>query len=174
MREVSEDGASSTGRKRKEPVRDYREKDRDRERHREPEREVQRGKEYERDRTSRHYQRGHDEYEGADRRSSRDYPREREREERGKDHTKEPEKEKEPYRSSKHHREPEKDDRRRDRKIPRSTGREWEETSTKREEGVKSGSAHQEEPKEKRELTCDEKVVDERADKARTLALLKL
>jgi pre-mRNA-processing factor 40 len=115
MREASEDGASTTSRKRKEPPRELerdrdrereRERDRDRERDRERserdrdgerggarerERERDRPKDYDRDRDSKSskHHRGHDEYDSRGHRSSREYTRERERDrdrDRDRDH----------------------------------------------------------------------------------------
>ncbi|TFK74967.1 hypothetical protein BDN72DRAFT_886082 [Pluteus cervinus] len=181
---ASEDGASTTSRKRKEPARDERDrekekekekerdKDRDRDRdrsekerekerdsHRERERDRDRGKEYERDsRSSRHHR--YEDYEGHGHRSSREYGRERE---------KEPEKDRDGYRSSRHsHYRDDKDERRRDgrdreRKASRTEyDREWEERGKYDRE--RSSSAYHEEPRDKRE-GYEERLHDERAEK---------
>ncbi|KAJ3745426.1 hypothetical protein DFH05DRAFT_1487929 [Lentinula detonsa] len=162
MREAagSEDGGSTTSRKRKEPPRtehsrerergdrDRRDRDRDRDREREREssyRERERGRDYE-SRNSRHYK--HDDYD-RERRASKDYDRD--------------------YRS-KHH---EKDDRRRDRergtKRSEYSSKDWDEPQYKREEREKSVSSsiyrdRDEPPKsEKREM--EEIPIDDRAEK---------
>ncbi|EDR14046.1 uncharacterized protein LACBIDRAFT_151359, partial [Laccaria bicolor S238N-H82] len=122
---ASEDGASTTSRKRKEPARDHRdgerdkEKERDRDRDRgEREREREKDREPHRERTkdydrgtrsSRHHR--YDDYE-TERRTSRDYGREREKD-----------KDRDGYRSSKHHRDGERDDRKRDREGGRDRER---------------------------------------------------
>ncbi|PFH51972.1 hypothetical protein AMATHDRAFT_74657 [Amanita thiersii Skay4041] len=167
MREAaSEDGASTTSRKRKDPPREHREererekedksrekerdrerekdreyRDRDRDRERERDRDRDRTRDYERDRGSRHHHR-YDDYDGHSR-SLRDYGRERD-----KDH--ERERDRDGYRSSKHHRD---DDRKRDRdgrgrerKESRSDygstyGREWDEPP-KRDEREHSSSVY--------------------------------
>ncbi|KAJ3720988.1 hypothetical protein F5878DRAFT_617261 [Lentinula raphanica] len=159
----SEDGGSTTSRKRKEPSRpehsherergdrERRDRDRDRERERDRdressyrERERERGRDYD-SRTSRHYR--HDDYD-RDRRSSKDYDRD--------------------YRSSKHH---EKDDRRRERERGASRrseyqSRDWDDRREEREKSVSSSTYRDrdEPPKsEKREL--DELPLDDRAEK---------
>ncbi|KAM6497038.1 hypothetical protein JOM56_007511 [Amanita muscaria] len=185
MREApSEDGASTTSKKRKEPHRDERERDRDdkgrdrerekdrererekdrdyrdrdRERDRERERERERPRDYERDgRSSRHHHR-YDDFDGH--RPSRDYGRERD-----KDY--EREKERDGYRSHKHYRE---DDRKRERdgghkerKSSRSDlghTKDWDEPP-KKEERERSASLYGDETKDKRE----DRHPDERAEK---------
>ncbi|KAF9006017.1 hypothetical protein BDQ17DRAFT_1352580 [Cyathus striatus] len=190
MREVaSEDGGSTTSRKRKEPSRDHRDGDREREREKERDRDRERDKERERDRDrdplrdrdrdrererdrGKDYDRGargsrhHHRYEDYDihgRRPSRDY---------GRDKELDREKDREGYRSSKHHRD---DDRRRDRegreRERRSSragdygyARDWEDAPPKKEDRERSASVyHDEPPREKRDY--DERSVDERAEK---------
>src|SRR6202051_235776 len=109
---ASEDGGSTTSRKRKEPTREHekdkerereRERDRDRDRERERDSHRDRGKDYEKEpRSSKHYHRGggHDaEYEASHghRSTHRDYK------EREKDYTAVREEKEREYRSSKHH-----------------------------------------------------------------------
>ncbi|KAF8637609.1 hypothetical protein AX17_002678 [Amanita inopinata Kibby_2008] len=188
MREAaSEDGASTTSKKRKEPPRDHREdrerdrderggrerekerdkekekdrehRDRDRDRER-GERERDRAREHERDgRSSRHHHR-YDEYEGHGK-SSRDYGRERD-----KDY--EREKDRDGYRSSKHYRDEDRkrdrDGRDRERKGSRSDfgsgyGRDWDEPP-RRDERERSTSIY-DEAKDK----SDDRHPEERAEK---------
>ncbi|KAF8967718.1 hypothetical protein BDZ97DRAFT_506785 [Flammula alnicola] len=191
MRETgSDDGGSTTSRKRKEPARDRdderergeREKDRDRERDRggdrekrdrdshrdrdrERERERDRGKDYERGaRSSRHHHR-YDDYE-AEHRHSRDY---------GRDKDLDREKDRDGYRSSKYHRDGEKEDRKKDRdggkekerRLSRgergsSHGREWDD-APKVPERERSTSVYKEEVREKREQ--EDKGQNDRAEK---------
>ncbi|KAF8623239.1 hypothetical protein AX15_006472 [Amanita polypyramis BW_CC] len=179
---ASEDGASTTSKKRKEPAREHRdererdkedkgrerEKDRDREREkdrehrdrdRDRERDRDKARDYERDsRSSRHHHR-YDDFDGH--RSSRDYGRERDKDyERDKD--------RDGYRSSRHYRD---DDRKReknnhrDRKGSRSDygpgyGRDWDEP-VRRDEREQSSSVYGDEPRDRR----DERHPDERAEK---------
>ncbi|KAJ3877069.1 hypothetical protein F5051DRAFT_354298 [Lentinula edodes] len=147
----SEDGGSTTSRKRKEPPRpeqsrepergdrDRRDRDRDRE---SSYRERERGKDHE-SRNSRHYR--HDDY---DRRASKDYDRD--------------------YRS-KHH---EKDDRRRDRdrgRRPDYPSRDWDESQYRREEREKSVSSStykdRDEPSKSEKREMEELPIDDRAEK---------
>ncbi|KAF8347783.1 pre-mRNA-processing protein prp40 [Amanita rubescens] len=188
MREAaSEDGASTTSRKRKEPHREHRdererdkedkgrdrEKDRDRERDRDKEkdreyrdrdrerdRDRDRNRDYEREgRSSRHHHR-YDELDGH--RSSRDYGRERDKDyERDKD--------REGYRSSRHYRDDdrkrERDGGHRDRKSSHGAGygRDWDEPP-RREERERSASVY-DEPREKHE----DRHPEERAEKASSI-----
>ncbi|KAF8159573.1 hypothetical protein B0H34DRAFT_842867 [Crassisporium funariophilum] len=168
MRETgSEDGGSTTSRKRKEPTRDHRDDDREKEREREREkerdrdrserdkprekerdshrerdreRERDRGKDYERGaRSTRHHHR-YDEFEN-ERRPSRDYGRpDRERE---KDVDREP-KDREAYRSSKYHGDKE------DRKKEKDVGKDREHKSS-REGGSSHGRDHDDAPVAKKE-----------------------
>ncbi|EPQ56799.1 hypothetical protein GLOTRDRAFT_105293 [Gloeophyllum trabeum ATCC 11539] len=181
-KEASEDGGSTTSRKRKEPSsRDHREerdKDEERDRKREREREPHREREKEHEpRGSRHHHRGYDDYEHGSHRSSRDY-RDRDRE-RERDYGKDKDKDREYYRSSKHYREQEldreRDGKRKDRRGSYSGGREWEEApghATAYEGGAprpyreRSTSVYREEPKDKRERSVyDDKDIGERAEK---------
>ncbi|KAF8074918.1 hypothetical protein FPV67DRAFT_1475444 [Lyophyllum atratum] len=178
---VSEDGASTTSRKRKEPPRDHRDSDRDRDRgdrgdrekdrdrdrgdkdrephhhERERERDRDRGKDYDRvkdyDRDSRSSRHHHydDLHEGHGRRSSRDYGRS----DRDKDFDKD--KDRDGYKSSKHayHRD---DDRRKDK-----DGRGYDAHPAK-EERERSASVYREEPREKRDV-YDDRIQDDRAEK---------
>jgi pre-mRNA-processing factor 40 len=160
LREASEDGASTTSRKRKEPPRDHRDGERERERsekYREPERDGHRVKDFERDGRSRPAPRGHDEYDGP---SHRVYPRERDRDrERDKNQSRERDRDKDSCRSSRHHRESEKDDKRRDRKSSRaeygSISR-GEGSGRKRDERERSASVYGEEPPEKKKATQED------------------
>lgn len=182
MRETgSDDGGSTTSRKRKEPLHDdYRDKDRDREREKDRDRERERGgdrekrdrdshrdrdkerdrvKDYERSsRSSRHHHR----YEEYDERRPREYTRgEREKDsERDKD--------RDGYKSSKYHRDG--DEKKKDKdgkervsksRVERgsSLARDWESTP-KRE---RSDSVYKEDS-QKRELPEDKSLSD-RADK---------
>ncbi|TFK51650.1 hypothetical protein OE88DRAFT_1698706 [Heliocybe sulcata] len=188
-KEASEDGGSTTSRKRKEPsTKDHRDdRDKDEERDRKREREPYREREKEHDaRSSRHHsRRGYDEYEHPAPRSSREY-RDRERE---RDFSKEKDKERDRtrdyYRSSKHHRDfeydKERDDKPKDRRGSRSEygsaygAREWEEVpvhATAYEGGIpppfreRSASVYREEPRDKRERSVyGDREYDERAEK---------
>ncbi|KAF5355353.1 hypothetical protein D9758_006091 [Tetrapyrgos nigripes] len=151
QREAASEDGSTTSRRRKEPSRDHRDdRDKDRDRDRERERDRDREKERERDRDrdyyrrkdydkdkdrSRHHYRRDDH---DDRRSSRDYDRDRD------------------YKSSRHGR----DDRRRDR---RGYG-DWDEppSSGKRDRSASSAPKDEPPPKDKREA---EDKLDERAEK---------
>lgn len=154
MREASEDGASTTSRKRKEPARDH---DGGRERERDSHRD--RGKDYEKDsRSSKHYHRGgHDaDYDGGHgHRSSsrRDYGKDRD-----KDYVRD---DKDYNRSSKRH--DDKDDgRRRDRDGKGANAfpnREWDDIP-RGETRDRSTS-----------VRGEDKVLDERAEKARNVLL---
>ncbi|KDR80614.1 hypothetical protein GALMADRAFT_222210 [Galerina marginata CBS 339.88] len=192
MRETgSEDGGSTTSRKRKEPARERdderererdkdrereKEKDRDRERdrggerekrdrdsHRDRDRERERGKDYERgSRSSRHHHR-YDDYD--ERRPNRDYTRgEREREKEV-----EKEKDREGYRSSKSHRDGEKEDRKKEKdggkdREPRAsrTERASSHDAPKGGERERSASVYKEDS-QKREH--EDKGQNERAEK---------
>ncbi|KDQ61667.1 hypothetical protein JAAARDRAFT_172033 [Jaapia argillacea MUCL 33604] len=174
-REASEDGASTTSRRRKEPStrehrdeperdRGEREKDRDRER----ERDSHRDRDHE-SRSSKHHRRsGYDdqprssrEHGGKDR--DRDYGKDRD-----KDYSsKEKDRDRDYYKSSKHHRDYEyeregKEERRKERKSSRV---DWEEpaviAATSRE---RSTSVYRDEAKEKRDRPED-RVFDDRAEK---------
>ncbi|KAH9479534.1 Pre-mRNA-processing protein prp40 [Psilocybe cubensis] len=178
MRETgSDDGGSTTSRKRKEPLRDrdddHRDKDRDRERekerererggdrdkrdrdsHRDREKERDRAKDYDRSRSSRHHHR----YDDYDDRRSRDYGRgDREKES-------ERDKERDGYKISKYHRDG--DDRKKDKDSKESrsraergssVGRDWDQTP-KRE---RSDSVYKDDS-QKRDLPEDK---NDRADK---------
>ncbi|TFK39920.1 hypothetical protein BDQ12DRAFT_628985 [Crucibulum laeve] len=161
---ASEDGGSTTSRKRKEPAREHRddrdrdrdrgEREKDREPHREHDREKdrERPKDYDRggSRSSRHHHR-YDDY--SERRHSRDYARDKEPDR---------DKERDAYRS-KHHRD---DDRRRDRDVRErrgsAFGRDWDEPS-KRVDKERSTSLYREEPAAKRDY--EDRQPDERAEK---------
>ncbi|KAF7770901.1 hypothetical protein Agabi119p4_6875 [Agaricus bisporus var. burnettii] len=173
MREAaSEDGASTTSRKRKEPHKEHKEEregkeknrdhDRDRERDREREKEKEKEKEKDRDyrerdrdRDRKDYDRRgsrHHRYDDYDDRRARNYGRDRDREDRDRDG----------YRPSRHRDE----DRRRDsgRKASRTDyySRDWD--ATPKKERDRSTSVYQEEPaKEKREWDGDSH--DERIEK---------
>lgn len=173
MREhTSEDGGSTTSRRRKEPIkdgererdrerdrdRDYRDKDRDRE---------DRDSHHERESRSSRHHRGHDEYDSRARHSSRDYTRERElKDKKTKDSD---------YKSSKHHKDLDRDERRRrGSRADYDYGREWDEPASfppevpYSDDREKSASVYKEErdPREKRERSVyDEKVYEERPDK---------
>ncbi|KAG6833234.1 hypothetical protein H0H87_009855 [Tephrocybe sp. NHM501043] len=167
MREAaSEDGASTTSRKRKEPPRDHRDGDRDRDRgdrerererdrdrgdkdhHRDRERErtkdYDRSKDYDRDvRGSKHHR-----YEEHDHRSSRDYGRG----DRDKDYDK----------KHGYHRD---DDRRKEkegREDRRYGGRDWEDGPSVRGEKERSASLYKEEPKRD---AYEDRLQDDRAEK---------
>ncbi|KAF9480538.1 hypothetical protein BDN70DRAFT_920496 [Pholiota conissans] len=181
MRETgSDDGGSTTSRKRKEPTRERdddrdradreRERDRDRgdrdkrdrdshrDKERERERERDRGKDYDRStRSSRHHHR-YDDYDG-DHRHARDYDREKDRD---------------GYRSSKYHRDGDRDDRKKDKDVPRekerrlsrgergSSPRDWDDTP-KASDRARSNSIYKEDVREKRE--SEDKGTGERAEK---------
>lgn len=159
---ASEDGASTTSRKRKEPARDVREdrdreKDKEREREREKEREREREREKEKDREYRErdkerdrgkdYDRGsrgskhHHRYDDYDERRTREYGRDRERDREDRD--------KDGYRSSRRR----EDDRRRDRDRRGSRaeyyGRDWDDTPKRERE--RSTSEYRDEPRDKRD-----------------------
>ncbi|KIK61630.1 hypothetical protein GYMLUDRAFT_58693 [Collybiopsis luxurians FD-317 M1] len=171
MREaaLSEDGGSTSGRKRKDPPaseqsherdrgdRDRRERERERERessYRDRDRDRG-GKDYD-SRNSRHHYR-HDEY---DRRGSRDYDRD--------------------YRSSKHH---DKDDRRRERERDRDrgdkergrrgdypSGRDWDDSQPRkedreREKSVSSTYRDRDEPPKSEKREMEDRPDDERSEK---------
>ncbi|KAG6909336.1 hypothetical protein DXG01_000936 [Tephrocybe rancida] len=172
MREAaSEDGASTTSRKRKEPPRDHRDSDRDRDRgererekdrdrgdkdkdkdkereshHRDRERERDRGKDYDRDaRGSKHHR-----YDEHEHRSSREYGRG----DRDKDYEK----------KHSYHR----DEERRKEKDSREerrygSGRDWEEgPSSGKGERERSASVYKEDSKRD---AYDDRIHDERAEK---------
>lgn len=167
MREAaSEDGGSTTSRKRKEPHKEYKEereggrdRDRDRDREREREREKDKDREYrerEKDRDRKEYDRGtrssrHHRYDDYDDRRSKDYGRERDRDERDRDG----------YKSSRHR----EDDRRRDsgRKSSRAGvhGRDWD--GTPKRERERSTSVYKDDPKERRDW--DSGSHEDRAEK---------
>ncbi|KAK0489092.1 hypothetical protein IW261DRAFT_1443159 [Armillaria novae-zelandiae] len=163
----SEDGGSTTSRKRKEPARDGdrehdrdRDRDRERERDREPsfrerDRNRERGKDYDRDNRRHHYR--HDDYDG--RRSSREYTR-ADRDEKDR--------ERDGYRPR--HQRDEKDDRRRDRDRDRDRerssrpdyGPNYNDVPPRKEE--RDEGPPKEEPREKRDPP-DDRLPDDRAEK---------
>ncbi|KZT10033.1 uncharacterized protein LAESUDRAFT_722178 [Laetiporus sulphureus 93-53] len=174
-REASEDGGSTTSRKRKEPSKDEQERGRD---HREKDREL----EHHDKRTHR----VHDEYDSHGRRSSRDYANVRDRDYprekayAGREKEREKEKDRDyAYRSSRHHKEYERDDRRRDRRGSRADydaygGREWDDgagpppppLAQYREDRERSASLYHEDPREKRDRTIyEDRLYEERPDK---------
>ncbi|RDB23443.1 Pre-mRNA-processing protein prp40 [Hypsizygus marmoreus] len=185
---ASEDGASTTSRKRKEPTRDHREGDRDRERerdrdrekdrgdkdrdrdrgdkdrephHRERERERDRPKEYEKEsRSSRHHR--YDDQDSHGRRSSRDY---------GRDKDIDKERDRDGYRSSKygHHRDTDKDDRKREKDSGREDRRYGRDRvddapSSHRDDRESSASVYREDAREKRDI-YEDRLQDDRAEK---------
>ncbi|KAG6869219.1 hypothetical protein C0993_009082 [Termitomyces sp. T159_Od127] len=149
---ASEDGASTTSRKRKEPPRDHRESDRDR---------GDREREKDRDRESHH----------------RDRDRERDRSDRAKDHDRDARGSKHEYRSSRDHGRGDRDkdydkkhgyhrddDRRKDRdsRDDRKYSRDWEEGPGVKAERERSAPLHKEDAKRDQ---YDDRLQDERAEK---------
>ncbi|OCH93687.1 hypothetical protein OBBRIDRAFT_811000 [Obba rivulosa] len=192
-REASEDGGSTTSRRRKEPTKDSRDVDRarsrdrgdrDRDRERDRDRDLRdRSKDVEKDAhqdRERRHGRGYDDADSHGHRSSRDYARERDHPKDKAYHGREKEREKDrdyAYRSSRH-REYERDDHRRDRRGSRGDRedfhrRDWEEPGFPpldappfKEERERSASAYREDPREKRDRTVyEDKNYDERAEK---------
>ncbi|KAF5383593.1 hypothetical protein D9615_003571 [Tricholomella constricta] len=183
MREVaSEDGASTTSRKRKEPVRDHRDGDRDRDRgdrdrerekerdkdrdrerdrdrdrephHRERERDRDRAKDYDRVKEYDRDARSSRHHRYDERRSSRDYGRS----ERDKD-----DKDRDGYKSSKHsyHRD---DARRKDKDDRKYGGRDWDDAPVVKVERERSASVYKEDAREKRDV-YEDRIQDDRAEK---------
>ncbi|KAG6865134.1 hypothetical protein C0991_004871 [Blastosporella zonata] len=172
MREAaSEDGASTTSRKRKEPPRDHRDSDRDRDRgdrererdrgdkekdrephHRDRERERERTKDYDRSKDYDRDGRGskHHRYDEHDHRSSRDYGRDRD-----KDYDK----------KHGYHRD---DDRRKEKDDRRYGGRDWEDGPSGKGERERSASLYKEETS-KRDV-YDDRIQDVRAEKVSAVA----
>ncbi|KAI3600446.1 formin binding protein, partial [Moniliophthora roreri] len=161
----SEDGGSTTSRKRKElsrDDRDHRDRDRDRDRERDRDRDRDRersyrdrGKDYDRDsRDSRHHHR-YDDYDRSRRGSRSDYPSDRDRDR--------------DYRPSKHSRD-DRDDRRRDRDRERDRDRksdyakDWEDSRRRSDRDKSVSSTYREEApsRDKRDL---EDKPDDRAEK---------
>ncbi|KAG6890015.1 hypothetical protein C0992_003360 [Termitomyces sp. T32_za158] len=149
---ASEDGASTTSRKRKEPPRDHRDGDRDR---------GDREREKDRDRESHH----------------RDRDRERDRADRAKDYDRDARGSKHDYRSSRDHGRGDRDkdyekkhgyhrddDRRRDRdsRDDRKYSREWEEGPGLKAERERSAPLHKEDGKRD---AYDDRLHDERGEK---------
>ncbi|KII87520.1 hypothetical protein PLICRDRAFT_43174 [Plicaturopsis crispa FD-325 SS-3] len=150
---ASEDGGSTTSRKRKEPTRDH---DRDRDR---DHRDKDRARDHEKEpRSSRYTHR--DEHDSHGRRSSRDYVKERAR---SKDYAKDVDKERD-YKSSRHHRDADRDD----RKRKSAYSREWEEHPhavppvVEREERARSTSVYRDEVRDKH---YDDRLYDDRSEK---------
>ncbi|EMD38842.1 hypothetical protein CERSUDRAFT_112571 [Gelatoporia subvermispora B] len=183
-REASEDGGSTTSRRRKEPVKDTRDVDRARSRDR-----VDRERDRERDRDRDHRDKSkdveknpherrhgrHDDYDSHGNRSSRDYARDREYPKDKPSHTHIREKDRPKdrdyaYRSSRH-RDYERDEHRRDRRGSRGDHEDYHaypvhETTPYRDDRERSASVYREDPREKRDRTVyEEKVLDERAEK---------
>ncbi|KAI0080143.1 pre-mRNA-processing protein prp40 [Panus rudis PR-1116 ss-1] len=174
-KEASEDGGSTTSRKRKEPhrddherarSRDYRDRDRD-EKDSHHERESRSSKHHRHDDYDRHSSR---DYGRGDRERARDYPKDKDYHPKDKDRDY-------GYRSSRHHRDYD-DDRRRDRRGSRAdydySRSDWDgappygsqEAPPYREGRARSTSAYPEEPREKRERTVyEDKIQEERAEK---------
>ncbi|KAF5377810.1 hypothetical protein D9757_008104 [Collybiopsis confluens] len=164
MREavVSEDGGSTSGRKRKDPPAEQsRERDRSDRDRRERERESlyrdrDRGAKDHDSRNSRHHYR-HDDY---DRRGSRDYKHDKDDRRREKDRDRDRDRERE--------RERERGDRERGKRGDYPSGKDWDDPQPRREEREREksvSSAHRDEPPkpEKREL--EEKTDEERSEK---------
>lgn len=183
---ASEDGASTTSRKRKEPLRDYRDGERDRDRgdrDREKEREKDRDRDrVEKDREPHHRERERDrdrdrvkDYDRVkdhdrDSRSSRHHryddlhephgrrsSRDYGRSDRDKDLDKD--KDRDGYKSSKHayHR----DDNRRKEKDDR---KHWDDGHSAKDERERSASVYREDPREKRDV-YEDRIQDDRAEK---------
>lgn len=161
-REASEDGGSTTSRKRKEPARD---RDVDRDHEKDDVRRKDRDHDKDAGRPSKHH-RGYDDYDSHGHRSSRDhrdrdYGRDREKDYYGKDKDRD-----HGYRSSKHHRDYERDDRRGSR---RGDGyKDWDdvrETVPYKEDREKSASTYKEEGGGKRDRAPEERLHDERSEK---------
>jgi pre-mRNA-processing factor 40 len=192
MRETgSEDGASTTSRKRKEPPREHRDDDRERDRDKEREREKERDRERERDKPrekerdsyrererdkergdrdrGKDYERGsrssrhHHRYDEhhSERRSSREYGRL----ERERDKEVDREKDRDGYKSSKYHRDGDKEEKKKDRKDKLSRDGV---TSLSKEwddgpETKRAGDQSNEDGREKREP--EDRAPNERAEK---------
>ncbi|OBZ74184.1 Pre-mRNA-processing protein prp40 [Grifola frondosa] len=193
-REASEDGGSTTSRRRREPIKETREVDRERERgererdrdreYREREREADKDSHHEKERSSKH-PRAHDDYDSHAHRSSKDYNRERDYAKektyypKEKEREREREKDKDYYKSSRHHRDYDRDDRRRDRRGSRGdfdgfSNREWEDgypahegAAPYREERERSTSVYRDtESREKRDRAVyEDRAFEERAEK---------
>ncbi|CCL99684.1 uncharacterized protein FIBRA_01705 [Fibroporia radiculosa] len=181
-REASEDGGSTTSRKRKEPTKDTRDGDRERDHREHRDRERDSERDYHDSRSTRPH-RGHEDHESHSHRSSKDYPRERDYAKEKAYHGREKERDKgdHAYKSSRHHREYERDDKRRDRKSTRGDhdgygGRDWDEGSaygqdappapTYRDDRERSASVYRDDPREKRDRTVyDDRGLEGRAEK---------
>jgi len=161
----SEDGGSTTSRRRREPERSDRDRDRDRgERdkdrdrdHRDKDRDVGSRDRDREPRSSRHHR--HDDHDDHGRRSSRDYTRDKDHYSKDKDRDKDRE---HSYKSSsRHHRDYDRDDRKKERKGTRD----WDEGY--REDRERSTSVYRDEPREKRDRTAFEEKppLDERSEK---------
>ncbi|KZT65748.1 hypothetical protein DAEQUDRAFT_768584 [Daedalea quercina L-15889] len=172
-REASEDGGSTTSRRRREPAKESRD-DRDRDRARE--RDHRERDTDDKDTRSSRSHRGHDDYDTHGHRSSKDYGRERDKAYYGreKDREKEREKEKErdyAYKSSRHHRDYERDDRRRDRRGSRGdyddyTAHPPHEPPSHKEDRERSASVYREDLREKRDRSAyEDRPFEERAEK---------
>ncbi|KAK7056267.1 U1 snRNP protein [Paramarasmius palmivorus] len=169
----SEDGGSTTSRKRKEPSRDdrdHRDRDRDRERDRDRDRERDRdrdrersyrdkGKDYDRDgRDSRHHSR-YDDYDRSRKGSRSDYASDRDRD-RDRD-----------YKSSRHSRD-DRDDRRRDRDRDRERdkdrrsdhAKDWEDSRRRSDRDKSVSSTYREETSSRDKRDLDDKS-DDRVEK---------
>ena len=184
-REISEDGGSTTSRRRKEPVKD-REPERERE-HRDRDRDSERDRHHDRDNRSDRDRRAHDhDRDGHARHSERDYGRERERDyprdrssykdrerererERDRERDRDKDRDRDYYRSSRH-RDYDRDDRRRDHRG----GRDWDEGYSGQEsvppfrERERGDSLYREsDPRDKRDRTVfEERPFEERDQKA--------
>ncbi|PCH44274.1 hypothetical protein WOLCODRAFT_138911 [Wolfiporia cocos MD-104 SS10] len=183
-RDVSEDGGSTTSRRRKEPAKDARAPDLEKE-HRERDRDPERDSYHEREGRGSKSSRAHDDHDSHGHRSAReyrDYPK-GDKGYYGRDKEREKEKEKErdyAYRSSRHHRDYERDDKRH-RRSSRGDydpyARDWDEGSAyaAHEPPVpaypdhhreRSGSVYREDPREKRERPpYDDRMYEERVEK---------
>lgn len=193
-REASEDGGSTTSRRRKDP-RDAHDDDREKERDRARSKDRDhRDREKDRDEKDSHHEREsrssrrhhkHDDYDKEVRRPSRDYSRDRGySKDRGHYKDKERDHDREYYKSSRHHRDYERDDRRR-RGSSRAEfdgySRDWDEPypaeTLPYHERERSASVYKEErdPREKRERPAyDDRLYEERAEKVCTSSSIQV
>ncbi|KAH9839899.1 uncharacterized protein C8Q71DRAFT_744711 [Rhodofomes roseus] len=169
-REASEDGGSTTSRRRKEAIKDSRD-ERDRDRDRERDRDHRDKDRDEKDTRSSRSHRGHDDHDAHSHRSTREHGRERDKAYYGREKEREKEREKDyAYKPSKHHREYERDDRRRDRRGSRGEDHPAypppPEAPPFKEDRERSASTYREDPREKRDRSMyEDRPYEERAEK---------
>ncbi|TFK26219.1 hypothetical protein FA15DRAFT_667713 [Coprinopsis marcescibilis] len=160
IRETGSEDGSTTSRKRKEPHhRDDREKEKERDKDRERERERDKDKDKDKDsHKDSHRERERDRYEKPSR-SSRHHRHDDYDDHRSRDHGRDKDYDKDTYRSSRHHRD---DDRRRDRERERrGSYKDFDDLREDRERGTSEKREHESDPRAEKRARYEDRVEPE-------------